>query len=176
MGRRGANEGSIYRRNRDGKWVAVANLGYASGKPRRKTFVGKIRAEVQRELTRALRDREWGLPVRTERQTLADYLDAWLRDSVRPSRRPRTHERYEQAVRLHIVPEIGRIELSKLTPQHVQRLVANMLQADTRRRPCGTRERCCASPWSRRGSGSSFRTTLRAWSIRLTSSGAKCRW
>ena len=125
--RRGANEGSIYKRSRDGKWVAVVNLGYANGKRRRKTFVGKTRAEVQRELNRALHDHERGLPVRTERQTVADYLDAWLRDSVRPSKRPRTHERYEQAVRLHIVPEIGRVELSKLTPQHVQRLVANKL-------------------------------------------------
>lgn len=127
MGRRGANEGSIYKRSRDGKWVAVLNLGYADGRRRRKTFVGKTRAKVQRELGRALSDHERGLPVRTERQTVADYLAAWLRDSVRPSRRPRTHERYEQAVRLHIVPEIGRVELSKLTPQHVQRLVANKL-------------------------------------------------
>jgi integrase len=129
VGRRGANEGSIFRRSRDGKWVAVVNLGYVSGKRRRKTFVGKTRAEVQRELNRALRDRERGLPVQTERQTVADYLDAWLRDSVWPSKRLRTHERYEQAVRLHIAPEIGRIELSKLTPQHVQRFVANRLAA-----------------------------------------------
>ena len=76
MGRRGANEGSIYRRSRDGKWVAAADLGYANGKRRRKTFVGQTRVEVQRALNRALRDHERGLPVRMERQTVADYLDA----------------------------------------------------------------------------------------------------
>jgi len=36
--------------------------------------------------------------------------------------RPQTHRRYEQYVRLHAVPVIGRVSLSKLSPLHLQRL------------------------------------------------------
>jgi integrase len=44
-----------------------------------------------------------------------------LENFARPRLRPRPFLTYEQAVRLHIVPGIGRYPLQKLTPQHVQR-------------------------------------------------------
>src|SRR5688572_26791386 len=40
MSRRANNEGSIHKRERDGRWVATILVGYApSGKPIRKTYV-----------------------------------------------------------------------------------------------------------------------------------------
>ncbi len=66
-GKRGQNEGSIFRRN-DGRWCATINLGYQNGKLKRKSFYGKTRADVQKDLTKALRDHEQGLPGR-QRET-----------------------------------------------------------------------------------------------------------
>jgi integrase len=36
--------------------------------------------------------------------------------------RPQTHRRYEQYVRLHAIPVVGRVSLSRLSPQHLVRL------------------------------------------------------
>jgi integrase len=40
MSKRGANEGTIYKRA-DGRWAASINLGWQDGKRKRKTFYAK---------------------------------------------------------------------------------------------------------------------------------------
>lgn len=122
-GKRANGEGSIYKRS-DGRWAG--SLSLASGK--RKTFYGKTRQEVAGKLAAALKARQDGLPLVGERQTVGQYLASWL-ESVRPSLRPRTFERYRQYVRLHALPDIGRLPLSRLAPQHLQRLYASRLEA-----------------------------------------------
>jgi len=94
----------------------------------RKYLYGRTRQEVGRKLTVALKARQDGLPMAGERQTVRQYLEGWL-ESARPSLRPRTWARYEQYLRLHAIPEIGRLSLAKLGPQHLQRLYASRLEA-----------------------------------------------
>jgi integrase len=60
---------------------------------------------------------------------LGDYLDRWLTDSVRDTVRQNTWERYEQIVRLHIKPALGRVKLKSLTPTHVRALYRDKLDA-----------------------------------------------
>ena len=117
--RRGRGEGTISRLQ-DRTWWARVSLGYAKGKRRRKAIYGKTRAEVAAKLTSVLKDIQQGLPVPSERQTVAQFLEHWLENVTRPRLRPRPFLTYEQAIRLHIVPAIGRYPLQKLTPQHVQ--------------------------------------------------------
>lgn len=78
MSKRGQGEGSIYRMA-DGRWRAAVSVGWkvnAEGNPVqvRKVFTAETRAEVQKQLTKALRDRELGLPIAPERQTLGQFL------------------------------------------------------------------------------------------------------
>ncbi len=119
---RGANEGSIYKR-KDGRWVAVVNLGWRNGKRYRKNVYAHTRAGVQDRLNEALRNHQLGIPFAPERLTVEQFLKGWLEDHVKPGTRPRTYESYEGAVRLHIVPAIGKIRLVKLTAQNVQAFV-----------------------------------------------------
>jgi integrase len=119
MARRGQNEGSIYRRN-DGRWAAAISLGYRNGRRYRKAFYGKTRKEVQERLTAALRSHEQGLAVAPERQTVRQFLEAWLEESAKPNLRPRTYEGYAGHVHAHIVPVLGHIRLARLTPPAVQ--------------------------------------------------------
>ncbi len=112
---RGNGEGSIYQRS-DGKWCASVTLD--GGK--RKVLYGKTRQEVAKKLNQALQAREQGLPVLSERQTVASFLERWLEDCVKPSARPRTYDSYAQLVRLHIAPGLGKHQLSKLTPPEVR--------------------------------------------------------
>ncbi len=128
MAKRGQNEGTIYKR-KDGRWVAAVSLGYQAGKLKRKTFYGKTRREVQEKLTATLRDRQQGLPIVTERQTLGQFFDRWLEGCVKPSVRPRTHFSYAQLVRLYIKPELGHIQLAKLSPEDVQAFMNARLKA-----------------------------------------------
>ena len=110
MSKRGQNEGSIYKR-KDGRWVAVVNLGYKDGRRWRKSFYGETRKEVQERLTAALRAHQQGLPVAPERQTVGQFLDYWLAEAAKPNVRRRTYDGYAEHVRLHIAPSLGRTPL-----------------------------------------------------------------
>lgn len=119
MGRRGHGEGTIYQRE-DGQWTAILSLGYVDGKRKRKQFYGRTRREVAEKLTKAQHDVQLGLLLVTERQTVEQFLTRWLEDSVKPTVRPKTYHSYAQMTRLHIIPSLGRVDLTKLTPQQVQ--------------------------------------------------------
>ncbi len=121
MARRGAQEGSIYRRG-DGLWVGAVHLGYRDGKRRRKIVYGKTRREVQEQAAVTLRAVQQGLPVPTERQTVAQYLTAWL-VTARASVRPSTYRSYADTIRLHIIPTLGGGQLAKLSPGQIQDLL-----------------------------------------------------
>lgn len=126
--KRGQGEGSIYKR-KDGLWAAAVNLGYRGGKLRRKVYYGKTREEVQGKLVAALSDVQRGIPIPTERQTLARFLQSWLAEVVKQSVRPKTFNTYEYIVKLHIEPELGKKVLTKLSPQDVQRFLNEKLES-----------------------------------------------
>jgi integrase len=64
---------------------------------------------------------------------LDEYLDRWLAD-IRETVRQRTWERYEQLVRVHIKPALGRVKLKALSPTHVRGLYREKLDAGLSRR------------------------------------------
>jgi integrase len=60
---------------------------------------------------------------------LSEYLDLWLRDSVKETVRLTTYQGYERIVRLHIKPTLGRVKLETLTPTHLRSLYRERLEA-----------------------------------------------
>ncbi|HVD00377.1 MAG TPA: site-specific integrase [Candidatus Dormibacteraeota bacterium] len=121
-GRRGHNEGSIYRRQ-DGLWAAAVDLGRVNGRRSRQTFYGATRKEVQDWLKVALRDQQLGTLPAASRETVGQFLTAWLEDSAKPRLRPSTFRSYSDLVRLHVLPTIGHHRLDRLTPQQVQTML-----------------------------------------------------
>jgi len=117
--RRGRGEGSIAQRA-DGTWQGAVTIGYKDGKRQRKFYFGATRGAVSEKLKVALRDLQQGKPLPNERRTVAQFLDAWLKDVAKPRLRPSTYESYERMIRLHIIPALGRLPLAKLAPQTVQ--------------------------------------------------------
>ena len=124
--RRGSGEGSIYRRG-DGLWAAAVTVGYEGGRRRRKTLYGRTRQEVARKLQQAQRTMAEGLSLGAERLTVGVFLENWLRDSAANTVRPRTLQRYQEIVRFHLVPALGRVPLAKLTPADVERMMSEAL-------------------------------------------------
>src|SRR5437016_12170276 len=110
-------ECSIYRQ-RDCMWASIITVETAAGR-KRKYFYGKTRKEVQEKLAAALHERQQGTMITTPNQTVEQFLTHWL-TTHKPSVRPRTYERYEGFVRLHVVPVIGYVQLQTLSPQHIQ--------------------------------------------------------
>src|SRR6266566_2170592 len=123
MAKRGYGEGSIYRR-KDGRWAAEISL--EGGKS--KFLYGKTRKEVQEKLKTALYEQQKGMLVTGPQQKVGHFLTHWLEDVHKQSIRARTYERYEEIVRLHLVPGIGHHQLQKLSPQHLQSFYKKKLE------------------------------------------------
>jgi len=116
--KRGNGEGSITKRD-DGRWMARYTVRTING-PKRKTVYGRTRAEASAKLAKAMADRDGGLIFDAGSLRVGDYLARWLSNSVKDTVRERTYERYEEILRLHVKPALGRLKLKALTPAHVQ--------------------------------------------------------
>jgi hypothetical protein len=112
--RRGRGEGSIYRRKSDGRWLGLVTIEDSASGPTRKSVYGTSRAQVAAKLT-ALQGRvARGDVVVDEHTQLGAFLDDWL-GMVKANREHATWAGYEQRVRLHITPTLGKRALAKLT-------------------------------------------------------------
>ncbi len=89
-------------------WAIVLDLGRdANGKRRQKWHsVPGTKRDAERELARLLNDLNTGGYVEPTRLLVRDYLDKWL-EAARTKVAPKTYERYEEIVRLHLAPALG---------------------------------------------------------------------
>jgi integrase len=117
--RRTKGEGSITRRS-DGRWQS----SYLGSDGKRRYLYAQTRKEISAKHTAALRELEMGVYVAGPTQSVEQFFRSWLVD-LRDRVKPRTHERYEGQVRLHVTPVIGKLPLRKVTPQHIADLLAS---------------------------------------------------
>ena len=126
---RGNGEGTICKRQ-DDSWCAAITVGTNpdTGKPIRKYFYGKTRPEVAKKLTKALNDLENGVLNIGKDLTFGQWLDVWFKDYAKPNVRAITWSKYEMLIKLHIKPDLEKIQLSKLKPNNIQQLYNNKLK------------------------------------------------
>ena len=91
---------------------------------------------------------------------MARFLTTWL-EGVKPTLRPRSWDRYEEHVRLHLIPTLGRIPLARLSPMDVQRANNELLKMGLAPATVGRAHSACVRPSSKRCAGSSSRRTRR---------------
>jgi integrase len=117
MARKRANgDGSIYQR-KDGRWCGALTLPDGTVK----RYYSRERQEVQRRLTGALQKRDDGQPIVVNEQlTIEQLLKQWLESAVKPRVRAPTFRGYESKIRTHILPALGGLRVSHLTPQRLQ--------------------------------------------------------
>jgi|SRR5215216_3587906 integrase len=116
--KRGNGEGSITKR-KDGRCMARCTVHTVKGPIRRHVY-GKTRKEAADRLAKALSDRTEGVVYNNENMTVGEYLDLWLKSSVRGSIRQSTYDRDAYLVENHIKPALGRIKLKNLSSALVQ--------------------------------------------------------
>ena len=121
--------GSIRKRGK-GTYELTIDLGRDANGERRRKFVNVkgTKAQAQRQLRDILASLDKGLPVDTGKITVGEFLNRWLKDYAIPNTRPRTAERYESDIRLHIAPAISHIQLSRLAPSDIQTMEARLLE------------------------------------------------
>jgi len=123
--RRGNGEGSVRRRS-TGRWEARFAVVDAAGQLHRQSLFAPTRREAEQRLREALGQRDGGVVAPGPRETVGRFLVSWL-EAAKPRLRPRTWDRDEEHVRLHLEPTVGRIPLSRLSPNDVQRAHAALL-------------------------------------------------
>lgn len=119
--------GSI--RKRGDAWELTIDLGrHANGKRNRKFVTVKgSKAEAQRQLREFLSNLDKGTPINTSKTTVIEYLDVWMRDYAETNCSARTVEGYRGIIRRYLIPNLGQIRLTKLTPRNIQGLYSDML-------------------------------------------------
>lgn len=92
------------------------------------TFHGN-NTEAHKRLRQILTELDKGIFTKPGKITVADYLNTWLQDYCKPSLSPRTLQLYSYICRVHIIPAIGKITLTELKPQHLQKLYSDKLSS-----------------------------------------------
>jgi integrase len=121
MARRTHGEGSVYMR-KDGR--AAASIIYEG---KRITKYGRTKKEAREKLDAYLDELKQGKVVIGPKQTVKQYLENWLENSRRLKVEITTAERYDSAIRVHLVPAFGHLRLDQLTREHVQVFYAKLL-------------------------------------------------
>jgi integrase len=93
----------------------------------RKSFYGKTRDAVRQKLNAAIREKDKGVLPTPERQIVGAFLASWLEAKKVTLKSPRTWDRYDEIVRLHLAPAVGKTRLAHLTPQQLEHLYAQKL-------------------------------------------------
>jgi hypothetical protein len=102
----------------DGRWHASINLGVGlDGKRIRRHVRGRTQGEVRRKLDQLKRDHEAGVDLAAQlgESTVGEWAATWLA-IVERTRKPSTAKTY--GTHLKYLTAIGRLRLSKLTPEH----------------------------------------------------------
>lgn len=113
----------------DGDWHGRVTVGVRDdGSIDRRHVRGKTKADVIKKVRQLERDRDSGRIAKPGKTwTVAAWLTHWLDNIVAPVVRDSTLSAYRVAANKHLVPAIGRYQLDKLTPEHLERLYRNMI-------------------------------------------------
>jgi integrase len=126
--RRGQGEGSVYQRS-DGRWVGSVHLGWEDGSRKRKVVYGKTQAEVITKLRGVQAQVDQGLPTGDDQMTISMLIERWLADVVPGRVAANTLKSYHDLARLHLLPTLGRVRLTKLSPLDVEKLMRTKLES-----------------------------------------------
>ena len=129
MAKRRANgEGNIRKRS-DGRWEGRYTAGRdpETGKTVYKNVLGKTQAEVKAKLKQAIQENTEVDTLKAAQYTVGQWMDIWFENYAKIKVRPTSHQTYRGYIDNHIKPNIGKIQLNKLTTLELQKLYKKLL-------------------------------------------------
>ena len=131
--RRSKGEGSIVQRS-DGRWMGRYTVILGDGTKKRQCIILKRRADVAEKMRAEMALADHGTPVLRNRRTTGDYLNYWIIQIAPKQIRATTMQLYTSTVRNYLLPQLGKIPLTQLKPEHV-RMMLNRMESSG----CGAR-------------------------------------
>ncbi|QHZ55773.1 site-specific integrase [Brevibacillus sp. NSP2.1] len=109
-------------RKRGAKWCFVLDLGKdeTTGKRQQKWFSGfATKKEAEKAMAEKITEINQGTFIEPSKEMFASFLTSWL-ENKKMSVRSSTFRNYEWLINNHILPHLGKYELSKLNPMHIE--------------------------------------------------------
>lgn len=128
--RRRKGDGGIYFNPKTGNYEGSVEFpaNAITGKRRRKKVYSKSESECISKKRALEQQVVKGEDLASERVDVKAWLEYWVEAVVKPRVKPKTLESYRGAVHLHLIPEIGKVKLGKLMPEHVRRMNASLIK------------------------------------------------
>ncbi len=122
--RHAANGSGSIRQRPDGRWEGRYSAGFdpGTGKQIQRSVYGKTQKEVRQKLNQITVEIDNGSYTKPLKLTLGAWLQIWLEEYT-GNVKPFTQKAYEDRVRLHIIPALGAVKLTDLTPPMVQKFI-----------------------------------------------------
>jgi len=128
MAKRGNGDGTIAKRTvtRNGKqytfWEGRLTIGTdpGSGKQVRKSFTGKTQKEVRERMQAAAVSVNEGQFFEPSKMTVKEWFETWIKE-YSGDKKYFTIDQYNSFGKNHILPELGAVKLSALSPVHIQK-------------------------------------------------------
>lgn len=118
-----------YKDEKTGTYYFKINYKDENGKYRQIMRRGfKTQKEVKDAEAALLTEIREGKYIKPKKTTLADYMDDWLAGKKINVKR-RTYENYAGLVKRHILPSLGKMELQKIEPRHIQNLYTHLAES-----------------------------------------------
>ena len=117
-----ANGDGTIRQRKDGRWELVVTVGRdpGTGKLIRKSHYCKTQKEAAQLLRKLSSQIDDGTYAEPSKLTLRGWLEIWQKDYIGDVKLS-TRQKYEQMMRVHILPAMGSVKLNDLTAIIVQR-------------------------------------------------------
>ena len=125
--KRKSGTGTVRQRG-DGRWEGRVVIGYDdSGLPKTKNVLAKTKRECQEKL-RQLTESMVGRNDRKVKSDMlfGDWLCYWYENHSKPTLRASTRNNYENVIHNHVLPEIGKIPLNKLSQNDLQQFYGRL--------------------------------------------------
>lgn len=118
---RNAQGAGSLRQRADGTWEARYTVGrdLGTGKQIRKSVYGKTQKEARQKLAKAVAALDTGTYFEPSKMTLGGWVEIWLQEYT-GDKKYLTVKHYKAQCKTHIVPSLGAVKLSELTPPQIQ--------------------------------------------------------
>lgn len=124
--RRKSGSGTI-RLRKDGRWEGRIVIGYdENGLPKTKNVLAKTKLECTEKLEKLKEECGASTDRIKPDMTFGDWINFWYQTYCKPTIRLTTQACYENRVYKHIIPNIGKIPLNKLTGTDLQQFYAKV--------------------------------------------------
>jgi integrase len=128
MPKKSASGSGSIRQRKDGTWEGRYSAGYdpGTGNRIRKSVYAPTQKEVRQKLAQITAALDNGTYSEPSKLDVEQWLDIWLNEYAAPAVKPLTLSTYRTRIKVHVLPAMGKLKLSKLNTTIIQKFVNDL--------------------------------------------------